>query len=632
VAAHSSMPRERAPSPPKRVYTFASSKEELVALHQQVGRLQAQCVVTSATDVVLPLLSSATDAVRLYIDKVQHMEGLEDEEQERSRRGQVGVAEGLLAQISACRRAAVAAGEGHCAAAPLPSGGTGQPPPALRVGRGAVARSPHRGHSRELISAAGVVALLSQASSGGRGGEVSLGGKRLVHSGAGGGDGLEVVEALAAAVRSHVSGLHSLLLPGCGLGDEAVVILAPALALHPSLTRLDLSDNELGPAGAAALVEAAFSDADDEDRRGLSSAAGSRGRGGGGGGSSVSGGGRLGTGACRGIEWLELGDNRLGADGARSIGKALSWGGCRIQHLGMRANALKLAGVSFGLERHGGGGGGGGLSAAGSLTTLDLARNGLGDEGASRLSQALCGSVGRLSLRKLDLAVNGIGWVGVEAIQRAMLALAQARATSGAEPAVDGADTARAEHEQEKEGGQEPAVVQPLEVVELRGNPLGARGVGVLADAVAAVVRLQAGGHIGGMQQLQLQNCAEVAQPTRAGAAEQQLSPEAEAEAEDENDDGSRLDDDDDDDDDGSGSSFWARLGCEELARHLRVLELQGCGLGDAALARHLCPAWVKHGQPLVRADTTDTGSHLGLTDGLLRRLCLRLRLWPSCV
>ncbi|RLN95147.1 hypothetical protein BBJ28_00022421 [Nothophytophthora sp. Chile5] len=188
------------------------------------------------------------------------------------------------------------------------------------------------------------------------------------------------------------------------LSDKGATQLAQALESNASLDSLYLSGNEIGPAGAKALAQALTKNT---HLRSLHLSGNNIGEDG----ARHLAEGVAGNSALRA---LYLGTNGIGAVGMQSLASALTQN-CALEELTLGQNKVGSAGV-----RH--------LAAAFatgkvSLTTLELGKNGVDQDGAIALARALCSSTdnssGELSstnrLQNLYFDNNPLGDVGASA-------------------------------------------------------------------------------------------------------------------------------------------------------------------------------------------------------------------------
>ena len=195
--------------------------------------------------------------------------------------------------------------------------------------------------------------------------------------------GPEGAERLAA-VLAQCPDLSCLDLAWNRLGDQGVGNLGACVLLHcPKLSHLCLKGNGLEAAGSGRLAE------------GLSLLRGSNG----------------GT----GLSVLDLGYNRIGDEGARSLSRVLV--NCRmLSHLDLCHNAIGSAGMEILASV---------LAQCTALSHLDLGYNHIGAEGARMIAEALVHAAGADSLgvvsqcpalAHLDLSSNDIGTAGAESL------------------------------------------------------------------------------------------------------------------------------------------------------------------------------------------------------------------------
>ena len=378
--------------------------EELTKCFQTVGRLQAHAIVTQAPDVLGPLADKAKASLQFYVERVEAMRSLgadrhankkkraAAEAESRVRRGWLNEVQRLLVQVEQARKGDVSGGVGGPGKPPSATGSGG----AVRVGRGAGMTSRT---TAELIASPAIRSELAEPVDG----AVSFAGKVIADP--------TVVLAVHDGVNSNVSTLVSLSLASCDLNDESMDFIANALAEHPTLTALDLSDNQLTGAGAESLVTHVLAPSEPGKKRQTKT--------------KTQKDSNLETGNIVHLSWestkttpekiihgelvegpgiktLDLSENPLGTDGARSIGEALGMN-ASLKSVAMRGVGLGPRGASsiarFGIERQ-----------CGLLGTLDLARNGIGDAGAAAIASGMKGNPGTIT--SLDLTSNEIGQVG----------------------------------------------------------------------------------------------------------------------------------------------------------------------------------------------------------------------------
>jgi Ran GTPase-activating protein (RanGAP) involved in mRNA processing and transport len=463
------MPAEPEPEPePELELTAEHAVEELTKMFQLVGRLHATAIISLAPDTLHPACSKAEAALRHYIARIEGMPPITvdryassqkkaaAEAESRLRRSWLNEVQRLLTQVEQVRGGDAGGGGGASQPSAIAASGAG-----MRVGRSIAGAHPM---SHELISEASIRSLLAEPAEG----IASLDGKIVFTDPA-------IVAALGSAIDGNVQTLVTLSLRSCELSDEALDALGPALQEHPTLTSLDLSDNNLSGAGAEALVEHVLAPAEPGKKRRVKSDVGVT---------------QLESGDLVHLSWevtkqatptkinhgeivdgpglrvLNLSENPLGVNGSRVIGEALGIN-TSLRSVAMRSVGLGPRGASnlsrFGIERN-----------CGNLATLDLRRNNIGNAGAAALAAGLKANPGAIT--SLDLTSNGIGQVGAASLAE-VLAVVESR----------------------------------LQVLHLGGNPITCTGVSILAEeagrAVASGQRLP-----NGLCELFLPNC-ELAPP-----------------------------------------------------------------------------------------------------------------------
>ena len=157
--------------------------------------------------------------------------------------------------------------------------------------------------------------------------------------------------------------MRSLNLAGTGIGREGVAMLVPSVL--PSLTSLDLSDNDIDVEGVQTLLSSGLR-----------------------------------------LTQLRIGNNILGNEGLRAILEAP--GASALTSLDLSDNDIDIEGISALASAEG-------LSA---LTALDLSSNALGDTGVVALARARCSK----TLESLSLRGIAVGDEGVSALAGATLA------------------------------------------------------------------------------------------------------------------------------------------------------------------------------------------------------------------
>ncbi|CAK0835981.1 unnamed protein product [Prorocentrum cordatum] len=301
--------------------------------------------------------------------------------------------------------------------------------------------------------------------------------------------GDEEVRQMAAVLASvALPRLQSLDLSGNNVGDEGAAALAAALRAPgalPSLQKLDLRSNNVGDEGAAALAAALRA-----------------------------------PGALPRLQELDLSHNRVGDEGAAALAAALRAPGAlpRLQVLDLRSNRVGdegAAALAAGLralgalpslqELHLGGNSVGAEGAAAlaaalrapgalpSLQELHLGGNSVGAEGAAALAAALRAPGALPSLQKLDLDGNNVGDEGAAALAAALRVLDLMFNHVGDEGAAALAAALRVLHLGGNNVGDEgaAALAAALRVLDLRSNRVGDEG----AAALAAGLRVL---HLGG--------------------------------------------------------------------------------------------------------------------------------------
>lgn len=223
-------------------------------------------------------------------------------------------------------------------------------------------------------------------------------------------------EHMARAVRASGS-LTTLLLPGNAIGDELAAVLAPGLADNRTLTCLDLSHNHLSAKGAALLIDAVLG----ESASGsvvvqLSLADNLLGPEAG---SSLS---RL-LSTCESLERLDVGMNALG-EAAPGVLEAATES-CSLTH-------LRLASCSVGKEQSAAFGAAlaalVGVRCPGTLESVDVNNNEIGDETASALAPAISKlKPHSTALTAINVRGCGIGTETSAAIEASLEKLREAR-------------------------------------------------------------------------------------------------------------------------------------------------------------------------------------------------------------
>ncbi|XP_072894538.1 NACHT, LRR and PYD domains-containing protein 3-like isoform X1 [Hemitrygon akajei] len=208
------------------------------------------------------------------------------------------------------------------------------------------------------------------------------------------------VKLLSAALRNPECKIQKLWLRDVDLKDSGAEDLVSALSTKPSLTELNLSDNELGDSGVK-LVSAALRnpeckiqklwlrdvDLTDSGAKDLVSA--------------------LSTNPS--LTELNLSDNKLGDSGVKLVSAALRNPECKIQKLGLRGVGLTDSGAEDLVSA---------LSTKPSLTELDLSLNELGDSGVKQVFAALRNP--ECKIQKLQLSDVGLTDSGVEDLVSAL--------------------------------------------------------------------------------------------------------------------------------------------------------------------------------------------------------------------
>ncbi|XP_059817457.1 NACHT, LRR and PYD domains-containing protein 3-like [Hypanus sabinus] len=200
------------------------------------------------------------------------------------------------------------------------------------------------------------------------------------------------VKLVSAALRNQECKIQKLWLRNVGLTDSGAEDLASALSTKPSLTELDLSENELGDSGVK-LVSAALRNQECKIQKlwlrnvGLTD----------------SGAGDLASALSTNPSMTELGlgCNKLGDSGVKLVSAALRSLECKIQKLWLDSADLTDSGVEdlFSV-----------LSINPSLTELDLNGNKLGDSGVKLASAALRNAeckIQKLGLERVGLTDSG---------------------------------------------------------------------------------------------------------------------------------------------------------------------------------------------------------------------------------
>ena len=197
-----------------------------------------------------------------------------------------------------------------------------------------------------------------------------------------------------------------------GFGPEGTERLAAVLEQCPELSCLDLAWNRLGDQGVGILGAWALSNCPALSHLCLK-----------GNGLEAAGSGRLAEGLSllgesnegTGLSVLDLGYNRIGDEGARSLSRVLV--NCRmLSHLDLCHNAIGSAGMEILASV---------LAQCTALSHLDLGYNHIGAEGARMIAEALVHAAGADSLgvvsqcpalAHLDLSSNDIGTAGAESL------------------------------------------------------------------------------------------------------------------------------------------------------------------------------------------------------------------------
>ncbi|XP_062895448.1 LOW QUALITY PROTEIN: NACHT, LRR and PYD domains-containing protein 12-like [Mobula hypostoma] len=221
--------------------------------------------------------------------------------------------------------------------------------------------------------------------------ELNLSGNKLGDSG---------VKLVSAALRNPECKLQELWLDNVGLTDSGAEDLASALSTNPSLTMLDLSDNELGDSGVK-LMSAALRNPECKirklrlDRVGLTDS----------GAEDLAS--ALSTNPS--LTELRLSDNELGDSGVKLVSAALRNPECKVQELQLRNVGLTESGAEDLVSA---------LSTKLSLTDLNLSGNKLGNSGAKLVSAALRTS--ECNIQKLWLQSVGLTDSGAEDLVSAL--------------------------------------------------------------------------------------------------------------------------------------------------------------------------------------------------------------------
>ncbi|XP_059817780.1 ribonuclease inhibitor-like isoform X3 [Hypanus sabinus] len=212
------------------------------------------------------------------------------------------------------------------------------------------------------LTAAGVVDLVSALSTNRSLTELDLAGNKLGDSG---------VKLVFEALRNPGCKIQKLCLRSVGLTAAGVVDLTSALSTNPSLTELDLRDNELGDSGVKLVFEAVRNPGCKIQNLCLRSV-----------GLTAAGVLDLASAVSTNcsLAELDLGGNKLGDSGVKLVFEALRNPKCKIQKLCLRSVGLTAAGVVDLTSA---------LSTNRSLTELDLGYNKLGDSGVKLVSEAL---------------------------------------------------------------------------------------------------------------------------------------------------------------------------------------------------------------------------------------------------
>ena len=225
-------------------------------------------------------------------------------------------------------------------------------------------------------------------------------------------------------------------LSSSALGDEGAAALGVALSTQdaPGITGFTLSQNNIGPKGAAALAAGFLVRAKQADagRNPSPSSA---------------------------ITRIDLGSNPIGDDGTAAIAELLDGNNTPLQELGLQDVGMgDMGGIALGMA----------LEHNSRLTHLTLTNNNLGPDGAGELFAGIGGS--QSAIVDLGLAENPAIGAGISMLQNVLAVPRRKRGYS-------------------EEGGQ--AIGGVLETLDLRACDLGDFGAKAVATGLAGNTRLR---------------------------------------------------------------------------------------------------------------------------------------------